>query len=108
MPFHDVASMISLPYPWFIIYQTLGSGTPPTGKSPNAGFGHYSKEKDAVGYQYFVETNVDGSRNVGSPAHNFYLEFTALQSLARNVKSVTMCGPGAAGNAECKPPPSAT
>jgi len=46
--------------------QTLGSGTPPTGKSPNAGFGHYSTEKEAVGYQYFVEINEkDGSRNVG-------------------------------------------
>jgi hypothetical protein len=59
----------------------FGFGSPPPGaKSSNA-------KGEPIGYQYFVERNQDGSPNQGSPAHNFDLEFVALQSLARNVKS---------------------
>lgn len=74
----------------------FGFGSPPPGAKA-AG--------RPIGYQYFVERNQDGSLNVGSPAHNFDLEFVSLQSLARNVKSVTLCGPGGEGQSDCKPPP---
>lgn len=91
----------------------FGFGSPPPGATystsgSSGGSADVGKKKDAdggpIGYQYFVERNQDGSLNVGSPAHNFELEFVSLQSLARNVKSVTMCGPGLEGRGDCKAP----
>ena len=83
----------------------FGFGSPPPGATSANTIGDGKKKGDQIGYQYFVERNQDGSLNVGSPAHNFDLEFVALQSLAKNLKSVTLCGPGGQGQGDCKAPP---
>mmetsp|Transcript_28530 Transcript_28530/g.71456 ORF Transcript_28530/g.71456 Transcript_28530/m.71456 type:complete len:92 (+) Transcript_28530:61-336(+) len=82
----------------------FGFGSPPPGATSVDSRSRRVKAEPPIGYQYFVERTKDGSLNVGSPAHNFHLEFVALQSLARNVQSVTLCGPGGEGRAECKAP----
>lgn len=81
----------------------FGFGSPPPGATVASSVS--GGKRQPVGYQYFAERLQDGSLNAGSPSHNFDLEFMALQSLARNVKSVTMCGPGGEGQADCKAPP---
>ena len=74
----------------------FGFGSAPPGAKSKREHG-----EAVIGYQYFVERNEDGTLNAGSPSHNFDLEFMALQSLAKNVKSVTLCGPGEQKNGEC-------
>jgi len=67
------------------------------------GFGRPKFQGKLVPYQYYIERNVDGSINQGSPNHAFAMEHNILREVARYSPKINICGIEEKDSPECNP-----